>query len=119
MHGKCMVVPCHGSNDPVSNGALSDGGARVHGDTCLPHIQPQKRYLGEDGKMSPKLQRGARSSPAKLWHFGRALNRVPSHVCIKSGHRVIPAEKMGVYPISALSWFSVRGWQFDPLPLIA
>ena len=60
--------------------------------------------LPEEGEeRDPELQGRVHSSPAKLWHLGIPLHRVPIHSCIMIGCRVIPIERMGVHTIFALS----------------
>ncbi len=54
---------------------------------------------GEDRKMDPKQQGETPGTHVKLWRLGRALCRVPGHVCIVSGHRDIAAQRMGIHPL--------------------
>ncbi len=89
--------------------------------SVLSNVPPQGRYP-PDWEMevkSPKQQKGIPGSPDKLWRLSRPLHRVPHHVGIITGCRVIPAERMGMHPISALSWPSTRRWKFNHLRLTA
>ncbi len=89
--------------------------------SVLSHVPPQGRYtpVWEMEVKSPKQQRGIPGSPVKLWHLSKPLHRVPDHADIITGCRVIPAERMGIHPVSALSWPSTRRWKFNHLPLTA
>ncbi len=61
---------------------------------------PSVTLLPEEGEeREPELQRGTHSSPAKLWHLGRSLHRVPVRSCIMIACRVVPAERMGIHLI--------------------